>query len=41
MGYNEICDMLKKEQGKWIIYDDDEIPYTVKDNKWISFDDAK
>nr|AAA61639.1 venom chitinase [Chelonus sp.] len=39
LGYNEICEMQKA--GDWEVVQDNEkgVPYAVKGNQWVSFDD--
>lgn len=41
LGYNEVCMMLK--QGGWTVKRDDsfKVPYMVKGNQWISYDDVQ
>lgn len=41
LGYNEICMMFK--QGGWTVKRDDtfKVPYMVKGNQWISYDDVQ
>ena len=41
LGYNEICVMLK--QGGWTVKRDDvfKVPYMVKGNQWVNYDDTQ
>lgn len=41
LGYNEICEMLA--QGGWTVKRDDEqrVPYIIKGNQWVGYDDIQ
>ncbi|KAJ8681991.1 hypothetical protein QAD02_017783 [Eretmocerus hayati] len=41
MGYNELCEKMSKETWQIKFDDEQRVPYAVKVNQWISFDNAK
>lgn len=40
LGYNEICESLK--QGGWTVVRDEEqrVPYAIKGDQWVGYDDV-